>query len=140
MIDFLKYEIKNLLENIILFNRELRLFRPWDFSFNLKLLCRSLELTRLAMLSNKSVSENAESNAIEIQKFLDLIHRYDNSVSIAEIELGVVTRSYSWIFSERTPEQEENLDKVYKLSSEIEQKAWNDAMDLLKERMQYWWD
>jgi hypothetical protein len=133
-------KIRNYVSNAIAFGKELRDFCTWDFSFNLKLFCRSLELTRLAMLSESAVSARASRNAREIQKFLELINRYENSIDFAEEELGMSIDDIPWALSERTPEQEERMDRVCKLSDEIEQKAWNDAMDLLRERMQYWWD
>lgn len=133
-------EVKNTIKNAWLFSDELEKFSPWDFGFNLKLFCRSLELTAQALASKEAVSEDAERNAADVREFLRLMNRYENALEFAIAETQSTVGDIPWFNGNLTDEQKEEVSKVSALADEIEEAAWRDAMDLLKERMRHWWD
>lgn len=124
-------------KNIWRFRKELWNFRTFDYDYNLKLFCRSLELTRDFLASPDAVVLNAAETAKEIDDFLKAMHSYRNHVEIGMNELGY---DFSSFFADRSEEEAKKdnilLDRIH----EIEEDSWERAMDILKNRMRYWWD
>jgi hypothetical protein len=63
------------IRNAWAFRRELADFRVFDYHYNLSIFCRSLELTKEFLESDKTISEGAKENAEQIEQFLKDIHR-----------------------------------------------------------------
>jgi len=124
------------LRNAWAFRRELADFRGYDYTYNLNIFCRSLELTKEFLESDKAITESAPQHAEEIADFLEDIKRFHNAYEYAEKELG-------YRFSDFPPKSEEEEINDKKLGDkihEIEQNSWNKAMDNLKKNAQGWWD
>ena len=70
-------------KNIWRFRKQMWNFGAFDYSYNVDLFKRSLEITRDFMRSDKAVAANAFETAEEIQTFLNLLEKYDNSFEMA---------------------------------------------------------
>ena len=134
------YQTTRFIRNIWFFRKELWHFRSFDFSYNMKFLCRSLEDTRDFLKSDKAITEDAKKHAEEITNFLEYIDKYENSLHHAEKQTGVELRKLSPFIEERTPKQEANFQRLWARNEHIENDSWNKAMHLLQHRMQHWWD
>ena len=64
------------IENLWRFRREIWTFRPWDWSYNHRLLMRSLEITQANIERNKNHTTWAESVA-EIQAARDTFREFE---------------------------------------------------------------
>lgn len=121
------------IKNCWRFRKELAKFRAFDFKYNLDLFCASLEITRDFMLSKYTVSQGTEKTAEEIQLFLDLLKRHHNAIEIAEQELGY----------EFSPLEDPDVEKDQRLLTRIEsieENAWLEAFNLLRDKLRNWWD
>ena len=107
-------------QNVWWFRRELWAFRGWDYGFNLALLARSIERSRNFHLSEKASAEDSIETAAEMTRFLELLKDFDQPWEAAEKLKG--------------------QDPLWKKSQDIEKQSWEDAMNLLKEKMPGWWD
>lgn len=121
------------IKNCWRFRKEMAKFREFDYKFNLDLFCASLEITRDFMLSDKVVSQGTDKTAEDIQRFLDLLKRYDNSIQIAEKELG-------YEFSPlEDPDHVRDRALITRIES-IEETSWLEAFNFLRDRLRNWWD
>lgn len=115
------------------FRKQMAKFRSFDYGYNLDLFCASLEITRDFMLSENTVSQGTEETAEEIQHFLDLLKRYENSIKIAEEELGYGFSSLE------NPDIEKDRALLSRITS-IEESSWAEAFNLLRDKLRNWWD
>jgi len=60
-----RWSVRIFFENVWVFRRELATFRPFDYSFNLAILKRSLEQTANLLDSDNAYSMSAEGSAGE---------------------------------------------------------------------------
>ena len=116
------YSYYNLIVNCWRLRKELKKFRDYDFEFNLNLFVASLVLTQKFLASNKAISSGAEESAKSIGKFISYIEEYRNCYDIAETN-----------FDSSAPKFFEKVQKV-------EDEAWNNAFDHLKNNFRLWWD
>ena len=115
------------------FRKQMAKFRTFDYKYNLDLFCASLEITREFMLSDGTVSQGTEKTAEEIECFLNLLKRYENSIVIAEQELG-------YEFSPlEDPDPVRDRALITRIES-IEENAWLEAFNLLRDKLRNWWD
>jgi len=82
------WTVRTFCENVWVFRRELATFRPFDYSFNLAILKRSLEQTANLLDSDNAYSMSAEGSAEEIRSFLDCLEHFENPTGLAEARLG----------------------------------------------------
>jgi len=126
------------LRNAWAFRRELADYRVYDYHYNLSIFCRSLELTKEFLESDKTISEGTEENAQQIEQFIKDIHRFEHSLEYAEAELGEEFPNDCYLdrSDERVAKIKVFIDKI----QEVEHTSWNRAMDNLRNNMQGWWD
>jgi len=129
------------LKNVWHFRKELWLFRAFDYSYNLKMFTRSLEITADFMESENTVSENAARNAKDIRKFINFLKIYAAPLEEAERLTGkdLTKLCESCIFDENEARNPE-LTELVTLADQIEASSWKRAWKLIARRGQYWWD
>lgn len=131
------------LKNVWRFRKELWRFRAFDYSFNLAMLTRSLEITADFMESRDAVSEHASRDAKDIRKFIKYLEVYADSMKEAERLTG---KDFMELYERfphdfgGNPEQNPELAELVKLSHQIEARSWKNAWKLIARRGQRWWD
>lgn len=135
----IRYGIPRFFKNVWRFRSELYEFYPWDYSYNLSIFRRSLELT--ADNIEKSGWEVEESRMKKVAKMREAIEilkrvRSNSYTEMAEAELGDLIM-HDWEFEDvedrpgsvrlvdnDTPEEREHNRKVFERSHEIEEAEW----------------
>lgn len=131
-----RYKIPMFFENLWYFRKVLWEFRSWDYSFNLKILSRSLEKTANTLeFYGHEVDESRLKKVAKIKRAIEIIKSLDESnyLERAEKELGELKNS-DWLFNgvEDTPEESTHNRKVFELSNRIEEDEWNELCDILR--------
>ena len=153
ILDYFK-QLKYFAINIWRFRVELWNFRAFDYCYNLKLFCRSLEITRdLLNDETKTSSLDAKDCAKEIDVFLRMIHDHDDSLSIAEKKFNFdFGKHVEFEFSAQevnglrrminvsTQENQKLATIVCRYSSHLEEDRWNKAFKHLQKNMRKWRD
>jgi len=137
--DSIRYGVPRFFKNIWRFRKELYHFQDWDYSYNLSMFRRTLELTSDYM--EKEGIEEETSRAKKVAKMKEAILllknvRNDEYIGKAEAELGPLFLR-GWDFEEmdehpgsmqlkETETEEEKLhnSKVFKRAQEIEEQQW----------------
>ena len=120
------------------FRRELADYRVYDYHYNLSIFCRSLELTKEFLESDKTISEGTEENAQQIEQFIKDIHRFEHALEYSEAELGEEFPNDCYL--DRSDERDAKIKVFIDKIQEVEHTSWNRAMDNLRNNMQGWWD
>jgi hypothetical protein len=155
--DFFKRDLWRFFGNIWYFRKELYNHRPWDSTYSMSLLRRSLE--QLCDTIEKYGHEVDEGRLPKIEKMkraIQLIkyHENDEFTKLAEKELGYEYTFGKWEFEEvdekdldpeitkgqkyyklKDDKDEEETDRnqnIFKLSMKIEKDTWNELMEILK--------
>lgn len=145
--EFIKYGIPRFLKNVWRFRNNLFEFYDWDYSYNLSIFKRSLEITA-DYIENKGLELNV-SKLKKVAKMRRVIHLLDNvrgddNIEKAEKELGALFL-YDWDFEDvpdypgrsrlidnQTEEQKLHNSKVFARAQEIEESEWNELWQILK--------
>lgn len=143
----IRYGIPRFFKNVWRFKSELYDFYPWDYSYNLSIFRRSLEITSDNLEKNgMEVSESRLKKVEKIRRAIELLNnvRGNSHIEMAEKELGNLFL-LDWNFEEvpdsngsmrlidnETPEQKEHNSKVFARSNEIEEEEWNELFEILK--------
>jgi hypothetical protein len=135
----IRYGVPRFFKNVWRFKNELYEFYPWDYSYNLSIFRRSLELT--ADNIEKSGWEVQESRMKKVAKMREAIEilkrvRSNSYTEMAEAELGDLIM-HDWEFEDvedrlgyvrlvdkDTPEEREHNGKVFERSRQIEEQDW----------------
>lgn len=131
-------------------------YRGFDYTYNLLLLKRGLEV--YLTFPNYEVDESRIPKETDIKRVIQIIENIDKSVylSVAEEKLGEIAhvgmdfkeldkedyngeKLYEWI-DNRSDEEKTHADKVWKLSNKLEQKEWNELFDIMKSESKSWWN
>jgi len=146
-----KYGIKNLRR----FFWVIWKYRGWDYTYNLLLLKRGLEV--YLTFPNYEVDKGRIPKENDIKRVIQIIENLYKSpyLSFAEKELGEIVfggmdfkelkekddkgeKLYEWVDG-RTKKEKKHSDKVFKRSEELEQNEWNELFDTMKNKAQGWW-
>lgn len=126
--DFLIYDIPNGVRNIIFFRKVIWNFRPWDHTYNLRILSKSLEPLRDSIIKGREVDVPRLKKVAKIERAIEILNNIteDKYTDIAEAQLGYEVNS-EFIFRDNEPEEiKEANRKIYDLSREIENKEWKE--------------
>jgi len=141
-----QHKIPLFVKNIWRFRKELGTHEWWDYTFTLSLLERSLTIMEKGMHGGNEVFESREPKLKSMQRVLELLHnqRENNYIQRVEDELGDLLDK-EWEFEEnmdkpgyhtlldnRTPEEKEHNEKVFKRAHEIENKEWIEIWNIIK--------
>lgn len=132
----LRYKLPHFFKNIWYFRKELWGFRGWDYSFNLRLLGRSLEKTAYYMEHyGYEVDKYRMKKVNKIKRVVEIIDTINEGLYIerAEKELGELRNLDGWRNDrDDTPEEKEHNGKVFELAKKIEDNEWNELWDILR--------
>ena len=126
--DFLRYDITKGVKNIIFFWKVIWNFRPWDHTYNLRILSKSLEPLRDSIIKGREVDVPRLKKVAKIERAIEILNNIteDKYTDIAEAQLGYEVIS-DFIFRDNEPEEiKEANRKIYDLSREIEDKEWKE--------------
>jgi hypothetical protein len=150
------------IKNTWKFRKELSDFYSWDYTYNLNLFKKSIELTKDCI--DKYGHEVDESRLPKIEKMkrvIELINNFNESnfIEQAQIILGLETVSnysfesiedkpeYYHMIDHATAEEQENNKKIFNLSMKLEEEQWNELWNIIKggdltdgSDMRTWWD
>ena len=133
---FFRYKIPMFFENFWFFRKQLWEFRSWDYTFNLRLLGRSLEKTVHTIEHyGHEVELHRMKQVKKIKRAIEIIHSSQESdyIERAEKVLGELKNLDGWRNErEDTPEEKEHNGKVFKLARKIEDDEWNELWDILR--------
>lgn len=145
------------LTNVWRFRKELWKFRQWDYSFNLAIFTRSLEITAEHLASEHCVCENGDRDAADIRKFLKMLEISENSIPEAERILGVdYMDTHSKVYPlfenrfcdvswqdkprEEWNQDQKNYQKFSVLIPQLEERNWRNAWKFYARKGRNWWD
>ncbi len=143
--------------NVWIFRRELASFRPFDYSFNLAILKRSLEETADLLDSEHACAVGSEGRAEEIRSFLDCLEHFENPTSLAEARLGYRHNWELWLdqmdkayddpdskegqFIRMPVLERSDADKQFwEVTHKIEEEMWDKAWEKFSKQARGWWD
>lgn len=130
------YKIPSFFRNLWFFRKEIWEFRGWDYTFNLRLLSRSLQKTAYVMEYHGHEVEISRMKKVEkIKRAIEILNSINESVYIdkAENELGELRNLDGWSMDrEDTQEEKDHNGSVFKLAKEIEDNEWNELWDILR--------
>jgi len=131
-----RYKIPMFFENLWFFRKELWEFRSWDYTFNLRLLSRSLKKTSHTMeFYGNEVEIYRIKKVNKIKRAIQILDTINESSYIdrAEKELGEIKNLDGWRMDrEDTLEEREHNRKVFELARKIEEDEWNELWDILR--------
>ena len=131
-----RYKIPMFFENLWFFRKQLWEFRSWDYSYNLKLLGRSLEKTvNTIEFHGQEVEISRMKKVAKIKRAIELINSFNEGdyIEKAENVLGELKNLDGWRNDrDDTPEEKEHNGKVFKLARKIEDDEWNELWDILR--------
>lgn len=144
--ELFRYDIWRFFRNVVRFRKELWNFYPWDSSYNLRLLKRSLELTANNLeLHGMEVSDSRLKKIAKIRRAVELIGNYCDTeyYVLAERELGKelshgglnfepVEGSDSFRLVPEAPEVEASNKEIYDRAHEIEEAQWKELWSILQ--------
>ncbi len=131
-----RYKIPMFFENLWYFRKELWYFRSWDYTFNLKLLSRSLEKTANTLeFHGNEIEISRMKKVAKIKRVIEIIESIDESnyIDRAEKVLGQL-KNTDWLFNnvEDTPEEKEHNRKVFEMARKIEEDEWKELCLIIK--------
>ena len=132
--DFLRYDIPKGVRNIIFFWKVIWNFRPWDHTYNLRILAKSLEPLRDSIIKGSEVNVPRLKKVARIERAIEILNNIteDKYTDIAESQLGYEVNS-EFIFRDHEPEEiKEANRKIYELSQEIEYKEWKELWPIFQ--------
>ena len=129
----------------------------WDYQYNLNLLIRSLENSADFYESGKCIAVEGDEKAKEIRQFIHFIECSQDPFDEAEKVSGITYEdahkvlhgrmffeddSGNFLKKDKKTLRREQHDYVAynEKVKEIEKEYWDQGMNLLRERMRYWWD
>jgi len=132
--DFLIYDIPNGVRNIIFFRKEIWNFRPWDYTYNLRIFAKSLEPLRDSIKGGYEVDITRLKKVKKIERAIEILNNIteDKYINIAESQLGYEVNT-DYIFDNDEPENiKEANGKIYDLSQEIEKREWKELWTIFQ--------
>jgi len=135
-LDFFRYGIKNFFKNIYTFRRELYDFQPWEYSFNLRLLKKSLEETATSLEQygyEKDISRNKKVK--KIRRAIELLtnevegNYIDQAEKILGYEVGPLVFTRDGIIDSTYDESD---TKIFELSIKLEHDQWEELWQIIK--------
>jgi len=143
----IRYGIPRFFKNVWRFKNELYNFYGWDYSYNLSIFRRSLEITADYLEKNGMEVDDSRLKKVEkMRRAIELLNniRSNSHIESAEKELGDLFLT-DWEFEEvpdsngsmrlienETPEQKKHNSKVFARSNEIEEEEWNELWEIIK--------
>jgi len=148
--ELFRYNIPAFIRNINSFRKELWKFRSWDYSFNLRLLRRSLELTRDTLQTyGKEVYEYRSQKIQMMNRAIILLSNVssNNYIQTAEYELGIKL-NHDYLFEPDEPQHiTDSNNKIFDRAHEIEREQWKELWTIIKgdeslegSDIRGWWD
>jgi hypothetical protein len=143
-LNFFKWGIWKFFRNIYDFRRELWSFRSWDYSFNLMMLKRSLEMTLETIRGGHEVETSKNKKIQKIERTIEILDNIcsDNFLELAEKELKKQVIFYSWNPKKvgddlwEMEEEPENVRewnrKIYNLADQIREDQWIELWTILR--------
>ena len=132
----IRYKIPYFLKNVWYFRKELWEFRGWDYTFNLRLLSRSLEKTAFVIEHyGHEVDISRMKKVKKIKRAIEIINSVNDNVYIdrAEKELGELKNLDGWRMErDDTVEEREHNRKIFTLARQFEESEWNELWDILR--------
>lgn len=155
--DFFRRDLWYFFGNIWYFRKEIYKHRPWDSSYSMSLLRRSLEqLCDTVEKYGQEVDEGRLPKVEKMKRAIQLIKYFENDefTELAEKELGYEYTYGDWGFDEvdssdldptitkgekyyqlrddKSEEEREKNQNIFKLSMKIEKDTWIELMEILK--------
>jgi len=133
--DFLVYDIPKGIKNIIFFWKVIWSFRPWDSSYNLRILGRSLEKLKVSIENGNEADITRLKKVDKINRSIEILKNIteDRYHDIAEEQLGYeINTEYIFREEEEPKEISDANRKIYDLTREMEEKEWNEIWDIFK--------
>lgn len=144
---FFRYDIARFIKNIIRFRKELYEYYPWDSSYNMKFLKRSIELTADNIEQNgREVEESRNKKIKMMRRAVELLNNHieDNFIEQAEKELGLkVVSKFDFVPCEDKPgmsdlvdkttqEHQKNNKQIFTRSRELEEEQWQELWKIIQ--------
>jgi len=144
-----RYDIPRFFKNVWVFRKEMCTFQPWDYTYNLELLKKSLEQTSTCLENGyeEDISRNKKIKAIKRAiQILSNIKEYDY-IELAEKKLGMeVVGGFEFLPIEEVDEEGEHMyemkklnikddannSKIFDLSRKLEEDEWKELWTIFQ--------
>lgn len=127
--------------NIWRFRKELNEFQPWDYTYNLDIFKRSLELLRNCLIDGYEVEHSRLKKVNKINRVIQLLDNCSNDryMELAEAELGLnyvckLEFKNGEIIDNETELDTQNNKLISARAEEIENSEWEELWNILKGR------
>jgi hypothetical protein len=139
--NFFRYDLPKGIKNIIFFWKVIWNFRPWDHTYNLRILARSLEPLRDSIINGMEVDGPRLKKVAKMERAIEILNNIteDKYTDIAEEKLGYLVNVEYTFRDDEPKEVKEANRKIYDLSREIEEKEWKELWTIFQgqEHSQY---
>jgi hypothetical protein len=132
--DFFRYDLPKGIKNIIFFWKVIWNYRPWDSTYSLRILSRSLETLKDSINRGYEIDETRLKKVAKIERAIEILENIteDLYIDIAESHLGYEVDT-TFTFRDDEPEEVKNANrKIYDLSREIEDKEWKELWTIFQ--------
>ena len=146
-INDLRYDIPRFLKNLWYFRKQLWEFRSWDFTYNLDMFARSLNMTAECLQNGNEIESSRFKKVEKIKRVVELLNNFSNCNFIEqaekELKMEVIFHGHKFISSverpgfyelvdERTDEEKKQNDTIFDRSTQIENEQWEELWSILK--------
>jgi len=131
--DFFRYDLNNGIRNIFFFWKVIWNFRSWDYTFQMRLLSRSLEPLADQLTKGTEVEVTRLKKLAKIKRVIEILnHQSDcDYIELAEKTLKYEVDS-SFMFSTEPDDIAELNKAIFHLSDELEKSEWAELWTLLQ--------
>lgn len=134
--EFFRYDIWRFFLNIYRFRKELWNFQPWDYAYNLRLLRRSLELTRDEIVNGHEEDRSRLKKVAKMDRAIELLHNFTEDTFIEQAETlcgkSLILSNWDNINEEDSEEVKVNNREILDKAHELQRAQWEELWGIFK--------
>ena len=131
--NFIRYNLLRGLKNFWFFRKEIWSFRPWDYTYQLDLLKRSLEPLADCIEKGMEIDETRLKKVDAIRRSITILENIikDQYIGLAEKEKGTEV-NIDHMFEEETEDISRKNRDIFDLAQKMEEEEWTELFRLLR--------
>lgn len=131
--NFIRYDLSRGLKNFWFFRKEIWYFRPWDYTYQLDLLRRSLEPLADCIEKGMEIDETRLKKVDAIRRSITILENIikDQYIELAEKERGIEV-NVDYMFEEEPKDISRKNRDVFDLARKMEEDEWIELFHLLR--------
>ena len=131
--NFIRYDLLRGLKNFWFFRKEIWSFRPWDYTYQLDLLKRSLEPLADCIEKGMEIDETRLKKVDAIRRSITILENItkDQYIDLAEKERGTEV-NVDHMFEEEPEDISRKNRDIFDLAQKMEEEEWIELFHLLR--------